>query len=386
MRRIQLVVLTLLCTLSITYAQDSVKMKKFTLSGYVKYLQTINYQDFNKDWITQNLIHNRLNFSYFANEHLTGVVQIRNRFTYGDFFRVFPGYADYVGQDNGYADMSYNLASGNSYVLNTSIDRLYLNYTVGKWAFTAGRHRINWGQNLIWNPNDVFNAYSYFDFDYEERPGTDAVRIQYFPTYTSTAEFVYAAGKSYDDMSFMGYYRFNRWNYDIQFLGGQVKGDYVLGTGWSGDIAGAGFRGEITWFHPRTSSTGGQVVGSISGDYTFRNSLYIQASVLYNSRGTTGKTGVPNPAVLSEVSARNLTLSRGSLFGEVAYPITPLLKGDLAGIVNPFDGSWFTGPGLTYSLSNNMEVLGFAQVFEGQNGTEFGEIGKLIFLRFKWSF
>ena len=43
-----------------------------------------------------------------------------------------------------------------------------------------GRQRINWGVNLAWNPNDLFNAYSLIDFDYQERPGSDAIRFQYY--------------------------------------------------------------------------------------------------------------------------------------------------------------------------------------------------------------
>ena len=361
---------------------------KFGFKGYLKYLQTVNYQEFNKDWIIQNLFHNRLNFQWFPNDHFTGHLEIRNRFFYGNFLGQFPGYADIIGQDNGFVDMSFNLAQGNAYLLNSTIDRLYVDYTVNKWEVRFGRHRINWSQNLVWNPNDVFNAYSYFDFDYEERPGTDALRIQYFSSVTSSAEFVYQLGDDIDKMSFMGLYRFNKWGYDFQFLGGVVKQDVVAGTGWSGQIGGGGFRGEFSYFYPKSSapSNKGQLVGSISGDYTFPNSLYFQASILYNSLGTTGKAGIPNLGILRETSAKNLTLSRGSLFGEAAYQISPLLRGDLAAIINPFDGSYFIGPSLTYSLTDNMELLFTGQLFQGDDGTEFGDYGKLLYMRFKWSF
>lgn len=33
---------------------------------------------------------------------------------------------------------------------------------------------------MAWNPNDWFNTYNYFDFDYEERPGTDAIRVRVY--------------------------------------------------------------------------------------------------------------------------------------------------------------------------------------------------------------
>ena len=59
---------------------------------------------------------------------------------------------------------------------------------MGNFRQGSDRQRINWGQTLVWNPNDIFNAYSYFDFDYIERPGSDAIRLQYYPDYSSAIE------------------------------------------------------------------------------------------------------------------------------------------------------------------------------------------------------
>ncbi len=369
---------------------------KLDFKGYVKFLHSLNYYDLGDEWLTDNLIHNRLEIRYYPMEGLSFEVGVRNRFFYGETIKkgqqLIPGYTDLLTADVGFLDLSFNWAGGNPgdfYLINTSIDRLFVDYTAGDWQFQLGRHRINWGQNLVWNPNDVFNAYSYFDFDYEERPGTDAVRVQYYTSYTSSAELVYQLGDSIDAMSFMGLYRFNKWNYDVQFMGGFSKGDIILGTGWSGDIKGGGFRGEFTYFEPKDAIfTGqGQLVASISGDYTFRSSLYLHASYLYNSKGTKGKAGIPNPSVIfNQTSAKFLTLSRGSAFGQIGYQITPLFRGDFAAIVNPYDRSWFIAPAIAYSLSNNIELFFIGQVFSGEEGTEFGDLGQFYNVRFKWSF
>ncbi len=363
---------------------------KLDFSGYLKYMQTVQYNNFGKDWMIEGLIHNRLNIKYYPTDKFTAVFELRNRFIYGDFVKIYPEYAGAVGSDPGIVDMSFNLSTGSSYILNTTIDRLYIDYQTGNFEARFGRHRINWGMNLIWNPNDVFNTYSYFDFDYEERPGTDALLLQYYTGYTSSAEFVYQLGDSIERMSFMGKYRFNKWNYDFQFLGGYSKKDLVLGTGWSGDIKGGGFRGEATYFYGpdslRTKNIS-QLVASVSGDYTFKNSLYLQFSFIFNSRGTTGKAGFPNPAIfLQQTSAKYLTLSKLDFFGQVNYQFTPLLLGGIASIYNPFDQSAFIGPMITYSVSDNIELLFSGQIFIGEKGTEFGGIGQLWFLRFKWSF
>ena len=374
-------------------AQDMGGKSNFDFKGYLKYLASANFQDVDDVWITDNLLHNRLEFRYYPNEKWTIDLEMRNRLFFGQQVTLLNSldtidYPGFIEDDGGFFDLSHNWATGKSYVLNTTIDRFYVDYAAGNWQVRAGRHRINWGQNLVWNPNDVFNAYSYFDFDYEERPGTDAVRVQYFTGFTSAAEFVYQLGNNMDEMSFMGLYKFSKWNYDIQFLAGQVKRDLVVGTGWSGDIKGGGFRGEFSYFHDKDSigDAPGQLVASISGDYTLPSSLYFHASVIYNSKGSTGKAGMINPNILRETSAKYLTLSRMDLFGQVSYQISPLWRGDLASIYNPFDGSFFVGPSAIYSLADNMELLFTAQLFSGDEGTEFGGIGKLFYFRYKWAF
>jgi hypothetical protein len=378
---------------SSAFSQD-LGESKFDFKGYLKYLTTVNFRQVDEAWITDNLIHNRLEFRYYPSSKWKTDLEFRNRFFYGESVTLYnktpglPSFDELISQDYAYFDLSWTWAKGQSYLINTTVDRLFVDYTSGDWQITVGRQRINWGQNLIWNPNDVFNAYSYFDFDYEERPGTDAVRVQYFTGSTSSAEFVWQMGDSIDDMSFMGLYRFSKWNYDIQFLAGLVKNDLAFGTGWSGDIKGGGFRGEFTYFHNKDSLSDpvGQLVGSVSGDYTFPNSLYLQVSFLFNSTGTTGNAGSRNPLEIRQTSAKVLTLSKLDLFGEVAYQISPLWRADVASIMNPFDKSYFVSPSLAYSVSDNIELMLIAQLFSGAQGTEFGGLGKYFFFRFKWSF
>ena len=152
-----------------------------------------------------------------------------------------------------YFNLSKLIAKGPSFLLHSTIDRASIDYTRGKWQVTLGRQRINWGLNMVWNPNDIFNAYSYFDFDYEESPGTDAVRVQYYLNSTSSAEIAYKPGKNANEMIAAGLYRFTKGSYDIQALAGMVETDYVLGGGWSGVLGQAGFNGEISAFVPRNN-------------------------------------------------------------------------------------------------------------------------------------
>ena len=371
-----------------THAQ----MKKVTLNGYIKdlfmyYKPNTPLPGINADHLSSDMIHNRLNFRWYANNQFTVAMEARNRIFFGQMIREFPMYKDYIDVDNGIVNLSGIVASGNGWFMHSMIDRAWVDYTSGKWQMRVGRQRINWGVNLVWNPNDIFNSFSYFDFDYEERPGSDAVKIQYYTGVTSSAQLVYKAGKNSNETTVAGMYRFSKLNYDFQFLGGWVGKDYVVGGGWAGDIKGGGFRGEVSYFKPRQENNGSweALVASVSGDYTLRNSLYLHAAVLYNSHGAIGKAG-GRSFFDQNISAKMLTLARYNLFGQVSYPITPLFTGSFSGIVNPSDGSSYAGPTFTYSIGNNMELMLTGQLFFGESGTEYGDYGKATYARIKWAF
>lgn len=372
------------------------QLQPFSLNGYVKDLYMYYKPDrapegIEAEHLSSNLIHNRLNFRWYATDVVTFGLEARNRLFCGQLVREFPLYEELVDTDPGFFDLSATLLSGESWFLHAMIDRAWIDFTKGKWQFTAGRQRINWGINLVWNPNDIFNTFDYFDFDYEERPGSDALKIKYYTGVTSSAELAYKIHKNRmedkTETTIAARYRFSKFRYDFQFLGGRMPEDVVIGGGWMGDIHGAGFRGEISWFTPREQSTGGRdaLVAAISGDYTFKNSLYVHAAVLYNSMGESGNAG--SRAFFDQnISAKMLSPARSNVFGQLTYPFTPLFTGNVTAMLNPSDHFFYLGPSCTWSLGNNLELLVMGQLFSGAPETEYGELGKAIYGRLKWAF
>jgi hypothetical protein len=364
---------------------------RWQFSGYVKDLQLVNYDDFHEEWYLNNEINNRLNLKWFPVNGLAVEAGLRTRFLYGNYIQVIqymdPDYVREMDRDPGFFDLTMVIDDADSYVFLTSLDRLNVKYSINQWEFNLGRQRINWGIDFIWTPNDIFNSFSYFDFDYEERPGCDALQIEYYTGMASSVQL--AASLNHDRrLTAAAMYRFNTWEYDFQVMAGQMVNDLVVGGGWSGDIAGGGFRGEFTYFHAAENfaDTNGQLIAAIDGDYTLNNGLYMHASALYNSTGTTGKAGGSTMLDLRNISVKDFTRARYSLFGELAYPVTPLVRADLAGIFNPCDRSFYVGPSVDISLTNNISLLLLAQLFYGDDGTEYGDYGKFWYVRLKWSF
>lgn len=363
--------------------------KKLAFSGHLQNLNTVWIQDIESEWYSASSIYNRLNLKWYIHENWTFSASARNVFNYGQLiYANFPYYTDLLVEDDGLFDLTGSVASDSSYVLYTNLDRLNLKLSKGKIEVIAGRQRINWGINTVWNPNDIFNTFNYYDFDYVERPGCDALRLIYFTGAASSVEGAIKIDQEHE-LTVAGMYKFNRWNYDFQLLGGFMESDAVLGVGWSGNLNKAGFNGEASWFRDKTNfaDTNGIFVFSTGINYTFRNSIFLHGSFLFTSNGTTGNAGTENPFLnLREVSPKSFTAAKFSVFGQISYPFSPLITGDLSGIFNPHDLSTFIGPNFNFSLSDNISLLLMSQIFIGQTGTEFGGMGSLIYLRLKWSF
>lgn len=386
----------LLLLLLFLFSQGGNGQTPFSVEGYLKDMHSF-YRAKNSATIPSteapghfdyNLLHNRFNVRYYTNNWFSAALDIRTRFFAGGFIKDFPAYANLIDTDKGVVDLSWNWLQGNGYFANTMIDRLYFDLNFEKWNVRIGRQRINWGINLVWNPNDLFNTFDYFDFDYEERPGTDAIKLTHYSDATSSAELVYRFAQDIVGRAIAGKYQFNYRNYDIQLIGGIVGYDWVLGGGWAGDIKGAGFRGEFSHFEPLrkyNAQSFSATVLSVSADYTFSNSLFVHSGILYNSHATPDTSG-NQLFTKTNLSAKKLSFGHWSVFTQVSYPITPLLTADLSTIINPTDGSLYIGPSVAVSLFNNFDLNLIGQLFAGKEGSEYGQYGRAAFVRLKWSF
>lgn len=371
MKKFILLIICFLSYIIFLEAQDKNKYfsgSNFELRGYLSNMQSVMINELDEQWINDNLFHNRLNFFWYAGNNLTASIQFRNRFMYGQTISLIPDYSSRIDKQDNFLDLSMNIFSGQSYVLNSTIDRLYLEYSLGKFVLTAGRQRINWAQTMVWNPNDVFNVQNYFEFDYPEKPGSDAIRIQYYPSFTSTAE-IAASFDHNNKLTAAGYYRFNKWGYDFQALGGILaEDDFFGGIGWSGDIEGAGFRGELSYFHPKKKfvDTSGLLISSVSLDYTFSNSLYLQLEGLYSEKPRGQYERSFYEYYQGSLNVKNMSFSELNLFFQVSYPFTPLLNGSISLMYFPDIKGIYSGPSINYSLSNNSEVTIISQIFNGE--------------------
>lgn len=371
-----------------TYAQ-----KKFYLEGYVSNMQSVMFDSLKNNWINDNLIHNRLNFKYNPTKNISFALELRNRIITGESVKYVPNYADGINEDKGFVDLCFNLVEEQSVLVNSSIDRFYFNFEKGKFNLTIGRQRINWGQTFVWNPNDIFNSYSFFDFDFAEKPGSDAIRLQYYTGISSSIE---TAVKLNSDkkVTAAAKFLFNKFNYDFQIISGLIdENDWVGGIGWSGNIRQLSFRGEASYLHPKENfnDTTGLFVSAIGFDYMFENSLILSGEFLYNQQPKENNFSNFLQIYDAPQSVKNLSFTEYNFFGQISYPFSPIISGTLSAMYYPQIKGIFAGPSVSFSLMDNLDFSLIAQSFSGEFKNQLTSENQriwfnFIFMKMKYSF
>ena len=381
-----LLVLIIFFQLSAGFLLGQEKQKAVELNGYLTTLESANFKSLPDPILFENILHNRLNFKGYIGSRITFAAEVRNRLFTGDMVKTMGrAYSEMTGIDPGVVDMSWNILNENSFFMNTTVDRLWFDINFNKFQARIGRQRINWGQTFVWNPNDIFNAYSFFDIDYAERPGSDAVRIQYYPSFSSAIELAAKINRD-NNVTVAGLGRFNKWGYDIQFLAGYAgSSDIVAGAGWSGSIGSVSFRGEGSWFHPLKSfsDTSGTTILTAGADKIFEDNSMLQVQLMYCNNP-------PSPGDFTSLyagtlSAKDLAFSEFTAFGQFLWAATPLLNVGISGMWFPDLKGYFAGPSIDYSLAENLDFSLIWQHFDGEiSGTK--SRLNLGYLRIKFSF
>lgn len=135
--------------LSVTGSVLSQEKQSFlTLNGYLSTMQSVMFDSLSGQFANENLLHNRLNIKGNLSSHLTFAAEFRNRLFTGDLVKSGPSYAESIGSDEGLIDLSWNILNEQSFFLNTTIDRLWVDLNYGKFQTRVGRQRINWGRHL----------------------------------------------------------------------------------------------------------------------------------------------------------------------------------------------------------------------------------------------
>lgn len=363
--------------------------KRWDLAGYVKYQGVANLPD-SYDNGYDHQLEQRFNYEYRFTKQLRFNASMRNRLLMGDSAEL-AGYAKSVADDPGYLDLSTNVLDKNGLIANAQFDRLYFDWSNENWQTRAGRFRINWAMNTLWNPNDIFSSYSIYDFAYEERKGSDALLLKRRVALDSSLSLVYNPHQNSELTSYAGRYLFNQNGWDMQLIAGKAQLDYLFAGGLAGDIEGAGVRAELSWFQAKERYLGAQLqddtlVASLESDYSFTgsNNWLGRIAILYISKP---QTALSAQAFLNlPTTARSLSFSEFTYYAELGADLTALSRLTLSGSYYS-DGSYSIVASNQYSLADDWQLQTVLQRFAGRDSSLFGQTPSyVVFMQLKWSF
>ncbi len=133
-------------------------------------------------------------------------------------------------------------------------------------------------------------------------PGTDGVLIHRKLGFASNLEIAYSPAKEPDNDSYAARYTFNHQGWDGQIIGGKSSHDRIVGFGFSGDINGAGVRGESSYFiadsEARSQQLSNTVISSLETDYSFNSqrNWAVKVGLLHTAPLPHSTQKPPNPA------------------------------------------------------------------------------------------
>lgn len=365
---------------------DTTKTSHIHWSGYIKHMHSSIYQPATASLLLDGLFQHRLNFTASGPDSPWLLhAGLRTRMFYGNYFELTPDQGKNIhDENNDHLPLSINVINRERLLLNSYLDRFYLQWTRKDWEVRLGRQRINWGISNFWNPNDLFNTFDFTDFDYDERPGSDAVRVTWYSGPVSRLEGAMKIADDWDSAIAALLYRWNSGSFDYQIIAGKYQKNITLGGGWSGYLGNVGFKGEFMHFNAYNSKETSAFNATAGLDYAFKNKVFTGIGYLFNEAGSTGQGTY---LFAFKLSARNLYPYRHAVYTSINYGFAPLLNGGVSLVYSPAESKpFFISPTLSYNMAQNWDLDLISQIFV--TDTPPGSLDLNIysfFLRVKWS-
>ena len=359
-----------ICLSQIEYSDDYYLSN---LNSYSLINSDFNILTFNKNYWFDNQIQFRYNAKIYYGNYFKSVIGIRNR-----FIRGFQWEKNLFNFRNQNINLPNTISSSKEkFAILNQIDRIYFEFDKNNLNISLGKQRINWGIQNFWNSHDLFNQLNIFDFDYIERPGNDAIRIQYYLNNFNSFEYVI----NEEIKAFL--LKLNYFKYDYQFLYAENTDEDIFGLGWSGQIFKLGFKGEFSLFKTKLSTENNLLVGSIFLDYIFKNNLYLNFGCLYNS----GYSELNSFNLFNlNVSAKSPMPFKYNFSYQINKSVSDLTQIGFFIIHDHKLNFIFISPQLTYSISNKIDLMIISQNIWLKVFNKSENITKSVFTRIQYNF
>lgn len=263
-----------------------------------------------------------------------------------------------------------------------AVYRAYLKYYTPKYQVIVGKQGIDWSRMRFYQPFDLFNPISPLDIEADEKVGVDAINLELYPQDFIMINLIYAPYRNREKQGLGFRFSTKIRDYDLFVIASEIKKDQTLGFGFDGYIKEAGFRGECTYtFQDDEDEFFRSCVGL---DYSFNRRLYGIVEYFYN--GGASLMDIPSFLGSYEFGRKAKSVTKHLLGGGLEYEVNGVAK--IKGYAfYDFEGeSMYINPLFEWNIKPNFDLTFGAQIFEGDDSSEYGSYYNLYYVECKYFF
>lgn len=264
------------------------------------------------------------------------------------------------------------------------LDRLAIGYSTEKWVGRLGRQAVSWGNGLLFHPLDVFNPFSPTTIDKSYKSGDDMLYAQRL--FDSGADIQMVLIPRRDPLtgdidssqgSLALKYHGSAKNIEFDVLLARHFDQSLLGLGFSGDVAGAVWRLDVSLAELADGDSAKALVFNMERSWTVRQKN-IRGFFEY-FRNDIGDKDQRYNMLDPELQARLqrgevFTLARDYLVLGMQVEWTPRLNSFSNWIRNLNDDSNLLQVYLTFDWKQNLTLWVGVTLKQGDRGSEYGGI------------
>ncbi len=396
------------------FQDDFEEEKIFKIKGHIKNLFTYTKTDQYSEYLFSLTNRNK------EKDLIADVSRIRlsPEINYSDFLHVRVDYDNEIiignyletrefdlywrpSEYNDLFDLSGEPVYNEDLLYRTKIHRAYAKFIISDFTLTLGRQQIRFGSGRLWNPLDILNPISpTFVEGASEQKGTDAVRLEYYPTETMELALVLDQKRKNDDLSNLSIdnsnvisrFKMTIDETDIAVLGGRISRRNVGGADISAVFFDGLLRGSLLYSDPEDDDS--YIQSSAGYEYNFKIGLYFLVEYFYNQNGINFNKDLESAYIESYLTGINennyyrlanqfLTYNQHYTGLALGYDLTTLLRAELFSIYDFQGRGIFATPSLKYNLFENIDINAGAMaghVFSGARKTsDFDKLDKYAY-------
>ncbi len=311
---------------------------------------------------------------------------------------------------NDLIDLSGEPVYNDDLLYRTKIHRAYAKIVLRDFTLTIGRQQIRFGSGRLWNPLDILNPISpTFVEGVSEQKGTDAIRLEYYPTDIMEIALVLDQKSENDKLSdirvknsnVISRFKMTIDETDIAALGGRISRRNIGGSDISSVFFDGLLRGSLMYSDPEDDDP--YIQGSTGYEYNFKIGLYFLVEYFYNQNGINFNSSLESAYLNSyffginennyyQLANQFLTFNQHYTGIAAGYDLTPLLRAELFSIYDFQGRGIFAMPSLRYNLFENFDICAgiMSAYIIGSPGkvSDFDDLSKFpyVFASLTWYF